>query len=152
MSMRAQFKSLRYTRSKIKLLSLKHSASNAFFTVASKWARRRLKSPVPRWFAEPFVQAKIREISQLRVTGLCGRNSPVTDEFPSQRASNTEHVSVWWRHHIAISSLNPSGTFVMHLVRRSHTKNVVFCEFTHISNNKLGILSVSKFSYTPAVT
>ena len=26
-------------------------------------------------------------------------NSPVTGEFPSQRASNTENVSIWWRHH-----------------------------------------------------
>ena len=28
--------------------------------------------------------------SKLRVTGLCEGNSPVTDEFPSQRASNAE--------------------------------------------------------------
>ena len=26
-------------------------------------------------------------------------NSPRTDEFPTQRASNTENVSIWWRHH-----------------------------------------------------
>ena len=34
-----------------------------------------------------------------RVTGLCVGNSPVTGEFPAQRASNTENVSIWWRHH-----------------------------------------------------
>ena len=34
-----------------------------------------------------------------RVTGLCEGNSPVTDEFPPQRASNAEDVSIWWRHH-----------------------------------------------------
>ena len=28
----------------------------------------------------------------------CEGNSPGTDEFPSQRASNTENVSIWWRH------------------------------------------------------
>ena len=27
-------------------------------------------------------------------------NSPVIGEFPAQRASNTENVSIWWRHHI----------------------------------------------------
>ena len=27
------------------------------------------------------------------------RNSPVTGEFPAQRASNAENVSIWWRHH-----------------------------------------------------
>ena len=27
------------------------------------------------------------------------KNSAVTDEFPAQRASNAENVSIWWRHH-----------------------------------------------------
>ena len=35
---------------------------------------------------------------QLRVTGLCEGNSPGTGEFPAQRASNAENVSIWWRH------------------------------------------------------
>ena len=39
------------------------------------------------------------EISKLRVTGLCEGNSPVTGEFPAQRASNAENVSIWWCHH-----------------------------------------------------
>ena len=40
-----------------------------------------------------------KETSQPRVTDrLCG-NSPVTCELPAQRASNTENVSIWWRHH-----------------------------------------------------
>ena len=30
---------------------------------------------------------------------LCAGNSPVTGEFPAQRASNTENASIWWRHH-----------------------------------------------------
>ena len=37
--------------------------------------------------------------SKLRVTGLCSGNSPVTGEFPAQKASNVENVSFWWRHH-----------------------------------------------------
>ena len=36
---------------------------------------------------------------KLRITGLCEGNSPVTGEFPEQKASNAENVSVWWRHH-----------------------------------------------------
>ena len=40
-----------------------------------------------------------KKTSKLRVTGLCEGNSPVTDEFPSQRASNAENASIWWRHH-----------------------------------------------------
>ena len=40
-----------------------------------------------------------KEASKLRVTGLCEGNSPVTGEFPAQRASNEENVSIWWSHH-----------------------------------------------------
>ena len=40
-----------------------------------------------------------KKTSKLRVTGLCAWNSPVTGEFPAQSASNTENVSIWWRHH-----------------------------------------------------
>ena len=46
-----------------------------------------------------------QKISKLPVTDLCDGNSPVTGEFPSQRASNAENVSIWWRHHG--STLNP---------------------------------------------
>ena len=37
--------------------------------------------------------------SKLRVTGLCVGNSPGTGEFPAQKASYAENVSIWWRHH-----------------------------------------------------
>ena len=65
----------------------------AIITMTSKWARRRLKSPSSRLFPQPFIQAQIKEM--LRVTGLCERNSPVNGEFPTQRASNAENVSIW---------------------------------------------------------
>ena len=39
-----------------------------------------------------------KKTPKLRVTGLCKGNSPVTGEFPTQRASNAENVSIWWRH------------------------------------------------------
>ena len=40
-----------------------------------------------------------KKTSKFRVTGLCEGNSPVTDEFSAQRASNAENVSIWWRHY-----------------------------------------------------
>ena len=40
-----------------------------------------------------------KKTSKLRVTGFCAGNSPVTGEFPAQKASNAENVSNWWRHH-----------------------------------------------------
>ena len=42
-----------------------------------------------------------KKTSKLRVTGLWEGNSPVTGEFPAQRASNAENVSILWRHHVA---------------------------------------------------
>ena len=40
-----------------------------------------------------------KKTSNLRVTGLCAGNSPVTGDFPAQMASNVKNVSIWWRHH-----------------------------------------------------
>ena len=52
------------------------------------WAASRL-------FTQPFIQAHIKNPSKLLVTGLCEGNSAVTGEFPAQRASNVENVSIW---------------------------------------------------------
>ena len=41
-----------------------------------------------------------KKTSKLHVTGLCAGNSPVTGEFPAQKLSNAENVSIWWRHHV----------------------------------------------------
>ena len=38
-----------------------------------------------------------KKISKLRVTGICQGNTPVTVEFPWQRTSNAENVSILWR-------------------------------------------------------
>ena len=68
-------------------------------TLASSWTRLRLKSPAPRLFTQPFIQAHITETPKLRVTGLCAGSSAVNGEFLTQRASDAENVSSWWRHH-----------------------------------------------------
>ena len=40
-----------------------------------------------------------RKHQKFCVTCLCEGNSPATGEFPPQRASNAENVSIWWRHY-----------------------------------------------------
>ena len=50
-------------------------------------------------FINRLFRQRSKKTSKLRVTGLCARNSPVTGEFPAQKASNAENVSIWWRHH-----------------------------------------------------
>ena len=44
-------------------------------------------------------RCRSKKTSKLRVTGLCAENSLGTGEFPAQKASNAENVSIWWRHH-----------------------------------------------------
>ena len=39
-----------------------------------------------------------KNTSKLRVTGLCVGTSPVPSEIPAQMASDTENVSISWRH------------------------------------------------------
>ena len=39
-----------------------------------------------------------KKTAKLRVTGLCAGNSPVTGEFPAEKARNARDVSIWWCH------------------------------------------------------
>ena len=45
-----------------------------------------------------------KKTSKLRVTGLWEGNSPVTGEFPAQRVSNADNISIWWRHYVNANS------------------------------------------------
>ena len=64
-------------------------------TLTSQWPRWRLKTPAPRLFTQPFIQSHIKAA---RHRSLCGEFTG-TGEFPAQRASYAENVSIWWRHH-----------------------------------------------------
>ena len=44
-----------------------------------------------------------KKTSELRVTGLCVGNSPVTGEFPAQMASAAENVSIWYCNHVHLT-------------------------------------------------
>ena len=66
-----------------------------------------------------------KKTSKLRITGLCEGNSPATGEFPAQRASNAENVSIWWHHH---------GKKYVCLIITKHDKAQILCMiFGHIS-------------------
>ena len=41
-----------------------------------------------------------KKTSKFCVTGFCTGNSLVTGEFPAQKASNTENISIWWCHNV----------------------------------------------------
>ena len=46
-------------------------------------------------YATVYSRHRSKETKKLRVAGLCEGNSPVTGEFPAQRASKAENVSIW---------------------------------------------------------
>ena len=81
--------------------AIKYHKLYIFITLTSQWPRWRLKSPASRLFTQTFIQTQIKEnIKAPRHWHLCGEFTG-TGEFPAQRASNAENVSIWWRHHVA---------------------------------------------------
>ena len=50
-------------------------------------------------YSTVYSPADQKQTSKLRITGLCEGNSMLTIEFPAQRASNVENVSIRWHHH-----------------------------------------------------
>ena len=82
-------------------LYLSHLHKNIFSLQQSRnepndiWNHRRLDCLLNHLFRH-----RSNETSKNCITGLCKRNSPVTAEFPTQRSSNVENVSIWWCHHM----------------------------------------------------
>ena len=74
-----------------------------------------------------------KKTPKLRVTGLCVGNSPVTDEFPAQRASNAENVSIWWRHH-EFEYYEPYQNMAKH----NKARTVCIFLFIHLSSKSVG--------------
>ena len=62
-----------------------------------------------------FLRRRPKKASKLRVTGLCQEKPPATGEFPAQRASNAENVSIWWRHDDVTTCGTPLGQAVLAL-------------------------------------
>ena len=78
-----------------------------------------------------------KKISKLCVPGLCEGNSPVTGEFPAQRASNAENISIWWRHHISVIVSWHGNIFcIADFVRAIHWASNVELSFFVISLHK----------------
>ena len=59
-------------------------------------------------YSTVYSRRRSKNPSKLCVNGLCEGNSLVANEFPAhtQRASNSENVSIWWRHHLWYMSSN----------------------------------------------
>ena len=75
------------------------------YAVALQWRHNKRDGVSEHQFHDCLRNRLFRRISKkaskLRVTVLCAGNSPMTGEFPAQKASNAENVSIWWRHHVS---------------------------------------------------
>ena len=84
--------------------SFRNTAVTVFLNsiiVTSWWARWRLKSRKAGLFTQPLVQAQIKEnIKAPRHWPLWGGFTGDRRISHTQRASNAENVSIWWRHHV----------------------------------------------------
>ena len=73
--------------------SIHHYIDVIMITMASQ-------TPTSRLFTQSFIRAQVKEnIKAPRHWPLCGEFTG-TGEFPAQRTSNAENVSIWWRHHV----------------------------------------------------
>ena len=98
-------------------------------TMTSEWPRWRLKSPASRLFTQSFIQAYIKEnIKAPRHWPLCGEFTG-TGEFPAQRVSNAENVSIWWRHHA-----NSQWRRKCFNLMTSPCTHVTYCQLYHWQN------------------
>ena len=84
-----------------------------------------------------------RKQQSSRPLAFCEGNSPVTGGFPSQRTSNAENVSIWWRLHDADSlgavCPGPTGTVSTSSVIWARIRSTSFDRFSSnlaLSRNK----------------
>ena len=88
-----------------------------------------------------------KKTSKLRVTGFCEGNSPVTGEFPTQRASNAENVSIWCRHHDTVNVVyNHKGPFV---TAAWHYLIIYWCNKLPVPFGCISIRTVYPMRYVP---
>ena len=74
----------------------------AFLPVPKLLKSSAKKNPASGLFTQSFIQTQIKEnIKAPRHWPLCGEFTG-TGEFPAQRASYAENVSIWWRHHAVL--------------------------------------------------
>ena len=104
-----------------------------------------------------YPSRRSKKTSNLRVTGLCVGNSPLTGEFLAQRASNAENVSIWWRNHSRVLQRRiiypvplPFAWYAYHLiVNDTHSGGPLDAQNTPVSNPQFTTLEQKLHIYVP---
>ena len=84
-----------------------------------------------------------KKTSKLRVTGLCEENPSVPGGFPSQKASNTENVSIWWRYN--------EGILLMSLRARVDKIHIIFAIQAYSDLTKYSCCNVKPSFQAPII-
>ena len=83
-------------------------------------------------YSTVYSRRRSKKTSKLRVSGLCEGNSPMTDEFPTQRASNAENVS------ILMTSSWYINSFSRRIFKWIQTVKLGCCDIPLLSGDKYG--------------
>ena len=71
----------------------------------------------PNCLLDRLFRPRSKKISKFHVRGFGEGNPPATGGFPSQRASNAENSSIWWRHHgIEIQLITHDSVHTLHAI------------------------------------
>ena len=100
--------------------------------MTSQWPRRRLKSPAARLFTQSFIRAQIKENIKVPRHWPSCEEFTGTGEFPAQRASNAENVSIWWRHHDSIVTIISKHQQIHHNFFINKKNSLIFQKDTYI--------------------
>ena len=97
----------------IRFIPRNSCASNLHFQLALQW-RQNERGGVSNHQSHDSLLNRLfgrrsNKILKLRVTGFWDGKSPVTGEFPAQRASNAEKASIWRRRHEVSSPCGVCG-------------------------------------------
>ena len=96
-------------------------------------------------FSAVYSMHRSKKTPELRVTGLCAGNSPMTCELPTQGDSNAENISFWWCHHASEQQQNPRHSISYKL----RGNNIIsrFCIFISSPHYMVGLAQDCGISY-----
>ena len=83
----------------------------------------------------PLFRRRSKKASDLRGTGLCEWNSPVTGEFPAQMASNAENLPMWWRLHAIDVWQISQDDFLIWIAVIPYFTNTFFSFSSYVTHN-----------------
>ena len=86
-----------------------------------------------------FFKAQMEENIKAPRHWPLGGNSPVTGEFPAQKASNAENVSIWLCHHVSSCACDPAIDWPMNLTVLPNIKHRSICLYRYCSNDENGL-------------